>query len=248
MLTNSTLDLISRLDKSDSSAAVWSVAREYLNGLGLTHWLYTYLDPLAPNGSRVASSLPAAYQDHYQAQRYHLIDPFFKYCCSTFAPVATGREYMKDYGFLSNLERRFILEGGETGFSAGFSSPVRLKASCGGFGGWNFGSEMKRQDFDRFSAEHGERLRLAGFYIHERLECVLAQADGRVTSHGCLTPRERDCLLWLGRGLRVAAIAHKLGIAAVTVDLHLKNARHKLAAATREEALAKAIMTKQVDP
>lgn len=63
-----------------------------------------------------------------------------------------------------------------------------------------------------------------------------------------LSARERECLVWLGRGLRVAAIADQLGIAAVTVHLHLKNARHKLNSATREEALAKAILSQQILP
>ena len=52
-----------------------------------------------------------------------------------------------------------------------------------------------------------------------------------------LTPRKRQCLEWLGRGLTNRAIAKKLGITVATVALHLGNARIKLGAATCEQAL-----------
>jgi DNA-binding CsgD family transcriptional regulator len=97
-------------------------------------------------------------------------------------------------------------------------------------------------------AEHGQDLRLAAFYTHEHAE-RLEHADGAVSQ--CLhrlTGRERECLLWLSRGLRTVAIADRLGIAPATVDLHFKGARRKLRAATREEALAKAILADLIDP
>lgn len=63
-----------------------------------------------------------------------------------------------------------------------------------------------------------------------------------------LSLRERECLLWLSRGLRTSAIADRLGIAQITVNLHFKGARRKLSAATREEALAKAILEDLIHP
>ncbi|NVO27293.1 helix-turn-helix transcriptional regulator [Donghicola sp. C2-DW-16] len=45
------------------------------------------------------------------------------------------------------------------------------------------------------------------------------------------------CLDLLGCGLRTKAIAQELGISVVTVELHLRNARTKLGAATRDQAL-----------
>jgi DNA-binding CsgD family transcriptional regulator len=54
-------------------------------------------------------------------------------------------------------------------------------------------------------------------------------------------PRERECMTWLAIGLRYDRIAERLGIARPTVELHLLNARRKLGAKTREQALAKAV-------
>ncbi|MCU0906073.1 MAG: helix-turn-helix transcriptional regulator [Rhodobacteraceae bacterium] len=63
-----------------------------------------------------------------------------------------------------------------------------------------------------------------------------------------LSPREREVLLWLAAGLRTAQIAHRMGIEPVTVGLHLRGARRKLGARTREQALAIALRDGHIDP
>src|SRR5262245_46113496 len=63
-----------------------------------------------------------------------------------------------------------------------------------------------------------------------------------------LTPREIECLEWLGRGLRVGGISRKLGIASTTVVTHLSGARKKLGVATREQALVLALRHGLIDP
>lgn len=248
MLSNRTADLLTALEGAGTPSALWSMTAEYLDGLGLTHSIYTYLNPREPDAARIWTSLPESWCERYADENYWSVDPFYRYCCTTLAPIRTGPEFLDEYEFLTPPERGVIREGGETGFRSGFSAPVRLIGSGGGFGGWNFGSTMRRRELDVFMKEHGRDLRLAGFYIHEHAE-RLTRSDGAGSSGlGQLTPRERECLLWLGRGFRTAAIADRLGIAQVTVDLHLRGARRKLRAATREEALAKAILGGQIDP
>jgi len=246
MLGNLSADLLTALARADTPAALWSVTADYLDGLGLTHSVYSLVDKRNPGASRLWTSLPDFWRERYADKNYWHVDPYYRYCCTSFAPVRTGPEYLRDYGFLTAPERRVVHEGGETGFRSGFSAPVRL---VGGpkFGGWNFGSVMRRREMESFIQAHGDELRLAGFYIHEYAQ-RLWQSDEARSRLSRLTPRERECLLWLSRGLRTAAIAHRLGIAPVTVDLHFKGARQKLKAATREEALAKAILDDQVEP
>jgi DNA-binding CsgD family transcriptional regulator len=72
-----------------------------------------------------------------------------------------------------------------------------------------------------------------------------------MAARGCpnlLTPREVECLEWLGRGLDNEKIAKRLGIAMATVALHLTNARRKLGAATREQALVLALQRGLINP
>lgn len=56
-----------------------------------------------------------------------------------------------------------------------------------------------------------------------------------------LTPREIECLNELADGLTSEGIARRLNISVPTVAMHLTNARKKLHAQTREQAIAIAI-------
>jgi DNA-binding CsgD family transcriptional regulator len=64
---------------------------------------------------------------------------------------------------------------------------------------------------------------------------------------GALTPRERDCLTLLAKGLRPDRIADRLGLAKVTVDMHLRGARQRMKARTLAEAVARAVVARQID-
>jgi len=55
-----------------------------------------------------------------------------------------------------------------------------------------------------------------------------------------LNDREVETLTWVARGKTSAEIARILGLAKRTVDFHIDNARSKLGAATRSEAVIKA--------
>jgi DNA-binding NarL/FixJ family response regulator len=55
-----------------------------------------------------------------------------------------------------------------------------------------------------------------------------------------LNPREIEVLSWAARGKTSAQIARKLRLSKRTVDFHIDNARNKLGAATRTEAVIKA--------
>lgn len=63
-----------------------------------------------------------------------------------------------------------------------------------------------------------------------------------------LTPRERECLEGLAEGLTNAGIAKRLRVSLPTVAMHLANARTKLGASTREQAIARAIECGLIDP
>ena len=101
---------------------------------------------------------------------------------------------------------------------------------------------MPRQPFEPLYACIALPVRLAGFYAHEALDALrrrrVPPADERV---GTLSPRGRQCLTMLASGLRTARIAERMQVTPVTVEYHLRNARRKLGALTREEALASSI-------
>jgi DNA-binding NarL/FixJ family response regulator len=63
-----------------------------------------------------------------------------------------------------------------------------------------------------------------------------------------LNDREIEVLTWAARGKTSAEIASILGLSKRTVDFHLDNARGKLNAATRTEAVIKAATGRLIEP
>lgn len=245
MIDSRHLDLLSRLEAAETLESVWSIAASHLEGLGLDRCIYTLVDATGGQEPLVWTSMPETWINHYVESNFDQIDPYFRYCCRTFAPFGTGIAYVDDYPFLTAHERQLICEGSEAGLRSGFSAPVGLTGSPE-VGGWNLGGGLSRQAFERLIAAHGDTIRLSGWYIHQRALALWRQNGEQPPEP--LSPRERECLLWLSRGLRSAAIADRLGISIATVELHLRGARRRLRAATREQALAKAILSRQIEP
>jgi DNA-binding NarL/FixJ family response regulator len=82
--------------------------------------------------------------------------------------------------------------------------------------------------------------------INTRLARV-AQANA-VALQLDLTDREIEALTWAARGKTSAEIAQIVGLTKTTVDAHLDYARAKLGAATRTEAVVKAVTGKLIEP
>ena len=62
-----------------------------------------------------------------------------------------------------------------------------------------------------------------------------------------LSPRERETLTHVALGKTTKEIAAELGVAESTVNWHVSNARTKLGAATRAEAVAKTIRSEVLE-
>lgn len=132
---------------------------------------------------------------------------------------------------------------GEIGLTNSFVIPINTPGKRGS-SGVSFYQNVAQEQFDRFVEKRGERLALAGYAAHVRMQSMQARQ-----SHGIvLSGRERECLLWLARGLRTKEIGNKLNLREVTVHLYVSNAKRKLSAITREQAVAKAITLGLITP
>jgi len=249
-------DFAEKLAGQESVDAIWKDTITAAEDRGFDYLIYMYMRPAAPqDNALILANMPGWWADYYLDENLAARDPFFK-TCQTFVPRRIGSEFMpENTQMLTPGEQKFVLEASETGLRSGFSSPVRL-VNPGHFGGWNFGSQSDRNGFQALFEAESERLQLMGFFAHEHLQRALVltqQPNGTgkrepVEQASLLSNRERECLLWLSKGLRTGEIADHLGLATVTVDLHFKRARQKLKASTREEALAKAIINGEITP
>ena len=96
----------------------------------------------------------------------------------------------------------------------------------------------------------GEQIELSGLDL-SMISMVATYAVGRAmelqtsgertVEHVELTPRERECLKWAAVGKSEWEISQILGISEHTSEKHLLNAKHKLGAVNRVQAVAEAI-------
>lgn len=77
-------------------------------------------------------------------------------------------------------------------------------------------------------------LHTAAHVVYDRIEALGARSTALVP----LTSREAECMRWMSLGKNDGEIARIVGISTRTVRFHLRNAKEKLGAATRVEAIA----------
>jgi DNA-binding CsgD family transcriptional regulator len=214
--------LADRTDPDD----LWQVAVNWLGGHGFDKLVH--LSGRLGGPVQARTTLGAEFEQHYGEQGFARDDPFMTYCLPAPAEIGTGVEYLDDYGYLKRRERAVIQGAGEAGFRAGFSVVTRREGPR--FEAWNIGSSLSRREVEALRQDKGGELRLGLMALRARLDAPAPCP--------ALSLRERQCLHHLAHGDRVKTIAAALGIAPVTVDMHIANARRKLGAATREHALA----------
>lgn len=239
-------DILNKLDTSHSLEETWKIAVNFFNQQQITHILYVYCRGYKNTvaDTILLSTMPQWWIERYQERGYARFDPFFKYCCTTYETVKTGIEYYNDYDYLNQEERDLIQEASKTGFTAGASFTMRRMGLGKDFGGWNLGTSLSRDKFDKLYEEKSDMLRIVAMYMHERLNIQL-QKDQEETikyQQQTLSERQVDCLKLLAQGKRIKQIADILSIQPITVDHHIKMARESLQATTREQAIARAIL------
>lgn len=103
-------------------------------------------------------------------------------------------------------------------------------------------SELNGSEFNRLWASYGETVtQILGLLDTGMRNQHLAEIIS-------LSKREKECLIWLANGLRPPQIAHRLNVGYRTVDKHINNARRKLKATTRDQAVAKALLFDLICP
>lgn len=235
-------EFLTTLQDASCIAQSWKSVSEFFETLGLDRIIYMDLAPLR---ERSITTMPEDWARHYVEHNHARIDPFMRYCASTMRQFGTGIDYLEDHPYLDARERDFVRQASETGFRSGITCMVRLKGAqdSSGAAGWNLGSTMPRAQLEILLAEKGAVIKLAAHFAHEKLARAEAPGPSGAMS---LSTRETECLQWLAGGLRTKQIAARMDIRPVTVELHLRNARAKLDAQTREQALARAVLLGKV--
>lgn len=162
-------------------------------------------------------------------------DKFPDYCKTNFRPLVWQCDptRLEDIG-----ERRFFGLAADFGVTGGITIPIHQldKSTYGNL--TLFFNRDSGQYLGRLHAACSD-IHIASLYLHTRLEGIdCAEHDRPV-----LSPREQDCILLLARGYQTAQIADRLVLSDATVNEYIRNARKKLKARTRSEAVARAVQS-----
>jgi DNA-binding CsgD family transcriptional regulator len=236
--------LVTELSQLNSFAAVWSCMSNHAQELGLPVCNFTLAQR---NGGlqslRFGTNLPEEFRDNYCSGGLIEVDPFLTIICKTMLVSGIVTD-PKRFPGANEPQRKFLELTRSLGVKSALCVPVRTNMQSE-FGGWIIGGSEDGVEFQKVYANLATNLQLAGLLAFERM-AALGLLKKQVPNS--LSPRERECLLWLSAGLRVATIADRLGISESAVALYIGNARRKLGAKTREQALARAIMNGEIQP
>jgi DNA-binding CsgD family transcriptional regulator len=247
------LELLERLSAARTADAVWAAAAAGLSAVGV-EWCHHAYHPgawSAPGGPgwMRRSTLPPSWTEHYAARRYRLIDAASRHCAHAVTPCPVGEEFARAAGDAA-WAGMCAEAAASVGVGCGLAVPLRPAPGTGA-GGFSLLTRLRGPAFEAWRAAHGRGVVLVAQATSLRLLEAADEQPARTPSRDApprLSRRERECLLWLAAGLRNDRIAERLGIARATVELHLARARRKLGAATREQALAKALCFGLIEP
>ncbi len=134
---------------------------------------------------------------------------------------------------LISADERFLAQTlVELGFPDGLATP------CHGPGGYVGVVSLAFTNLDDISPADRSAIQFASLVLHNRMRGLSSLASPNLPK---LTRRERDCIGFIAEGKSDWDISVILGVSHTTVISHVQNAKRKLGAATRAQAVARCL-------
>ncbi|MEM7745499.1 MAG: LuxR C-terminal-related transcriptional regulator [Pseudomonadota bacterium] len=185
--------------------------------------------------ARAWSTTPETWRRRYHEEGLGTHDPEFKR--ETRLPAAAAIRYADGYpglGAAPGLDRLYE-EVRAHGFTGTLFLPEDTGAGRRQMATLNVMTDVPDRSFARWVANEGALIKLMAMAVLPRVRAL------RHAAEPVLSTRETEVLELLAQGHRVARIANLAGMSERTVDFHVANARRKLGARTRDQALALAV-------
>lgn len=224
--------LADSMDDRQDLVGVWNAAVSCLPQLGLSK--VVFMDLSTRNGNLILSNACENWLTGYREDVRAGLDPFAGHCLTTLASQLTGIGHLERHRHLSKGALTQIAAGSSAlDINTGLSVTILVGADGAGVG-VNLMTDHNVTEFAQLRAEHESEWRAWSHLLFAGLNRTsIGETD--------LTARERDCLAYVADGLRTTEVAYRIGISEGTVELHLRRARKRLGAATRDQAVAIAI-------
>lgn len=179
----------------------------------------------------IVANWPEAWNEAYFARRFGERDPVLRVAMMQAGPFSTEDLRRGLIGPLSPAETEVLDFAATLGLPHGFITPVH------GANGYRGLACLIGPGPDPAPRERA-LMQYLMVHAHDRLRLLSAH---KATDAISLTTREVHVLSLSRKGLTDSQIAQEAGITARTVRFHFENARHKLGARNRAEALSLAI-------
>jgi LuxR family quorum sensing-dependent transcriptional regulator len=226
-------DFIQQLDELNSVEAIRASFAELIGRFGFTYFLIGRITPNVALGDRGQVWAVDSPNDWFRfwMKNHFPTDPIVERTRQQQLPF----RWSDMRAFAEAKGSRVLDEARCFGLSDGLSSSMRL--GNGAVAAVTLGTP--RYDL---SAKDEALLHLASVYCETKLSHLMH----RPASDVVLSERERECLIWVASGKTDWDISEILGISQQTVHKHVSNALRKLNAGTRAQAVAIALMAKQI--
>lgn len=225
-------DLLSEIEELADPAAIPSVLANLLDNYGLKS--FAYLGTGVSGGPAAVPYLAVTYShewvEHYKKERFVEIDPAVQIGMRRMIPIDWNTFDKSD-----ERVHRLFGEATEFGYGRhGLSLPVH--GQHGDRALVSITSDASDRDWRNLHHCFMRDFHLLAFHLHEAILRLEGGAEPRLK----ISPRERECLMWIAEGKTAWECARILGLSEHTVRCYLESARHKLGAANNGHAANKA--------
>lgn len=240
------LDFLDRLPELDSEASVGAALLELFKALGADGGnIWFAAGEINNDAINSITDYPEEYLDAQYNSEHTDHQAIPRMVATTAKPIRYGWEMdERRFGPDSADYKLACVARDLMGLRNALIIPIPTVGTAGS-SGVSFYSTADADAFDKLVTDSWLVFAYAAQAAHLRMQDLRVEAARPAVA---LSARERECLLWTARGLRVKEIAHRLNLRDVTIELHLKNARRKLAAQTVAEAVVKAVMARVIAP
>ncbi len=191
------------------------------------------------NVEHLFGQAPDAWYAHYQEHGCEKSDAIIREMLSSTDPLFWSD--LSNRRTISEVELRVLNEAGDFGLRNGFMTPLHnLDGSISAV--LLMGSGIDERDPDIRAAAH-----LLSLYYGSIGRRLMAASKNRRAVARPLTPRQRECLLWVRMGKSSSDIGDLLGLSAETVNDHIAAACQRLGVRTRVQAVAEAAVHGFID-
>lgn len=235
-------DFSSNLAAAETAEDAWDLLVEFTRSMGMLYvhtWFGSSVHEITLN-----STCPDWWMPHYMDNEFWRHDTLAAHCMTGRGPRPYGVDKKgRAPGESRGTEEILNFMRSTIGLGAGVGFPVFLDNGTR-IGGINLGFSDVIEDLEGVPAGAMLEAMMAATAAHTKIH-ALRQGEFPARE---LSPRERECLLFLAAGLRTKEISDRLNLSDATVAFHIQNAKRKLGADTREQAVARAVVLGAITP